>query len=447
MACGHEPEPSADDGATDGGTMDSGGPITPVFEGFSAADLEVIRTQLGPLPEGVPPDPTNAYVADDAAAELGRRFYYDQAFSVDGKVSCATCHDPETGFQDARGDPTSEGTQGFTDRHAPTVINSAFGPAAEVTEGTPQFWDGRVDSLWAQALGPPENSIEMGAARGLVVRTIIDAYREDYEAVFGALPPELLDGQQQPVFSAQARPGTPEWDALPAPVQDAVTRVYVHFGKAIAAFESRVTCRDSRFDDFWREIAAGAEDSDLLTDQEKIGLLLFVRTTGEFDRGYGGCIECHTGPNFSNWDYKNLELDQTSLGEPLPPVDEGRFGGVAKLVDSEFHCASPWSDMPDKSACSILAVDPEAPELSEMIGRFKTPGLRCVSMTAPYMHTGSMETLEDVIDHYALGGHEQGFAGKGDIDPLALTADEREALVAFLQTLDGSIPDWTKQGT
>lgn len=441
--CAPDHVPSSGDDTT----TDTSGPEPSEFKGFTDKDLDVIRTKLGPLPEGLPLDPTNAWVADAAAAELGRKLFYDTAFSTGGDVSCATCHDPETGFQDARGDLTSEGTHGFTKRHAPTIINAAFGSAAPPTEGTPQFWDGRADSLWAQALGPLEDDTEMGAGRGQVVRLVIEGYRQDFEAVFGPLPAELFGLDGQPVFTAAARPGTPEWSSLAPAVQHAITRTYVYFGKAIAAFESRVECRGSRFDEFWRELDAGVVDSEILTDQEKLGLLLFVRTTGQNGPGYGGCIECHTGPNFSDWDYHNLEIDQQALGEPLPATDDGRATGLAALTASEFHCASPWSDIPDASECSFGELDPEGPDVAEMVGRFKTPGLRCVSMTAPYMHTGSFETLEDVIDHYASGGEAHGFAGAGDIDPLALTQEEREALVAFLLALDGTIPEWTQRGS
>lgn len=402
----------------------------------------VIRTKLGPLPDSRSVDPTNAYSDNEDAAKLGLRFFFDPAFSAKGDVSCATCHDSKTGFQDARGNRTSEGAGGFTERHASTIINVAFGDAHSNSEGTLQFWDGRVDSLWSQALAPPENATEMGTTRGQVVLSIIQRYRADYEAVFGPLPADLFDSGGQPAFTAAALPGTPEWTALSPAVQDAITRAYVNFGKAIAAYEAQVTCGESRFDAFWREIAAGARDSGLLTDQEKLGLLLFVRQTGRFDRGYGRCIQCHSGPNFTDWKFHNLKIDQTNLGAPLPPTDEGLAGGVSKLAASEFHCASQWSDEPNKEICAYNTLGPATPE---MVGQFKTPGLRCVSMTAPYMHTGSFETLSDVIDHYAKGGDMHGFVGSGNIDALALTAEERKALVAFLKALDGTIPEWTKQ--
>lgn len=415
-------------------------PVTAAFEGFSAHDLDVIRTQLGPLPDGVPGDPTNEYATRDDAAQLGRSLFFDAGFSSTGEVSCATCHDPKTGFQDARGAPTSLGVDGSTERHAPSLLNAAWGDALPRSEGVSQFWDGRVDSLWSQALAPPESPVEMGSTRGQVVLRLIQRYRSEYEAVFGSFPKVLFAGNGEPVFDTDARPGSTAWHALPQTVQEAITRAYVNFGKAIAAYESHVTCSASRFDAFWSEIAGGADDSTLLNQQEKLGLLLFVRETGQFARGYGRCIECHKGPNFSDWKFHNIDIDQSELGAPIPASDDGRAHGLTELAKSEFHCASAWSDQPDKATCARVP----APTKVEL-GQFKTPGLRCIAQAAPYMHTGSFEKLSDVVDHYAKGGARTGFVGQSGIAPLALTTDEREAIVAFLRALSGDTPQWTLQ--
>src|SRR5690606_13062186 len=110
--------------------------------------------------------------------------------------------------------------------------------------------------------------------------------------------------------------------------------------------------------------------------------------------------------------------------------------GLQRLFDDAFNCAGPFSDHPDKSQCALMALSPDGGQL----GAFKTPSLRGVTATAPYMHTGGLATLQEVVDHYDIGGGPPGtFAGVRDelMRPLSLTPIDREALVAFLQTLDG----------
>ena len=389
---------------------------------WSSAELDVIRSELGTLPSSPYEDPTNVYGDDPAAAALGQRLFFDSRYSANGNVACATCHDPERGFQDGRAN-TSEGLQ-FTERHAPTLINAAFGTGAEASNAVWQFWDGRKDSLWSQVLAPPENDIEMGSSRTRVALLIADLYREEYEAVFGALP-SLRDAAGGARFPDNAKPGTPEWEAMSAADRDLVTGVYVNFGKAVAAYERRIVSRNSRFDRFHAEIAGGASDSQELSSIEKKGLRLFL--------GKGACVECHKGANFSDWEFHNIALDQE--GPHLPSEDPGREAGIAALRDDEFNCNSRWSDVADKPSCAVNALAAEPSD----IGAFKTPGLRDVARTAPYMHTGTLNTLEDVIDHYDRGGDESGFAGSVDekIGKLDLATDEVNALVAFLEALNG----------
>src|SRR5262249_5001443 len=136
-------------------------------------------------------------------------------------------------------------------RHAPSVLNSAFGT---VRKGATvwQFWDGRKDSLWSQALGPPENPNEMGTTRTQVALLIFDKYQAAYAQVFGAMPAlrgELTDAASgaSPAGDATAQS---KWQALSQQAQTDVDTVYSNFGKAIAAYERRLVDRDSLFDSF-----------------------------------------------------------------------------------------------------------------------------------------------------------------------------------------------------
>lgn len=386
---------------------------------------QAVVDRLGTLPSRPPADPTNRYADDPDAASLGQKLYFDAGYSENGAISCATCHIPDAGFQDNRVN-TSLGLE-HTGRSAPSVINAAYG---SMTEGETvwHFWDGRKDSQWSQVLGPPESPVEMGSSRTRVAYHIERTYRDEYEAIFGAMP-TLFDDQRQPLAPQDAMPGAESWDALSPELQADINTIYANFGKAIAAYERLIVSRNSRFDRFYEELAAGAEDSDALTAQEKLGLELFV--------GKAGCVACHGGPNFSDWSFHNIAVGQE--GEHLPEVDEGRAGGIDAVVEDLFNCAGPFSDHPNKDACAVVELEAREGDL----GAFKTPSLRSVSQTGPYMHTGMISTLDDVMDYYAQGGHPDGFVGEPDplFVPFEMTERERAALVAFMKALDGEALD------
>src|SRR4029079_14549902 len=111
------------------------------------------------------------------AAELGHQLFFDTRFSANGKIACSTCHLPALNFQD--GKPLANGV-GTTNRRAMTIVGTAYSPWF--------FWDGRKDSQWAQALGPMESAVEHGGTRTLYASVVSQAYRREYEQLFGALP-------------------------------------------------------------------------------------------------------------------------------------------------------------------------------------------------------------------------------------------------------------------
>lgn len=427
MSACDEGERPEDDDALTAGSSGSGPETTGDAAFFTAAERSTILTWLGPLPDAPPPDPTNRYAEDPDAAKLGQKLFFDARYSGDGSVSCATCHAPETGFDDARAN-TSLGLA-FTSRSAMPIPNGAFGAAAEANAPIWQFWDGRCDSQWSQALQPPESPVEMGSSRATVALHLYDHYRAEYEAVFGAMP-RLRDDDDEALIPEWAMPGTSEWEDLPEDTQSDINRIFANFGKAIAAYERRLVSRNSRFDAFWHELNAGAADSDQLTPLEKEGLRTFISN--------GRCLGCHGGPNFTDGQFHNIAVPQQ--GDNVDASDEGRRAGLKRLLDDIFNCVGPYSDHPDKSQCAANKVDPDFGEL----GAFKTPTLRGVTATAPYMHTGAFATLDDVVHHYDIGGAPTGtFDGLRDelMRPLGLTGHERQALVAFLQTLDGEPMD------
>jgi cytochrome c peroxidase len=215
--------------------------------------------------EPLPPDPSNAVADDPRAVELGHRLFFDTRFSSNGAVSCGTCHLPELGFQD--GIPLAHGV-GTTTRRTMPIAGTAYSPWL--------FWDGRKDSQWAQALGPLENPVEHGGSLTQYAHLIARHYRADYEALFGPLPDlSHLPASAGPVPDPVARAA---WEQMSSEDREAVTRIYVNTGKAIAAYERRLMFGPSRFDQYVEALLAGdgARAETILTADEVAGLRLFI---------------------------------------------------------------------------------------------------------------------------------------------------------------------------
>ena len=336
--------------------------------------------ELGPPPA----DPTNRVADDPAAAEFGRKLFFDTRLSANGRVSCATCHIPEKEFQD--GTPLATGV-GVTNRRTMPIAGMAHSPFL--------FWDGRKDSFWAQALGPLESPVEHGGTREQYARLVADQYRRDYETIFGVLPP--LSGREQ------------------------ATEVFVNIGKAIAAFERTIAYRPSRFDRYVGALQdTGHAPQGVLSADEVAGLRLFV--------GKASCVNCHNGPLLTNNEFHNTGIP----ARPGVPADKGRLAGADAVLRDEFNCRSRWSD--SRSTCAELEFLVTGDHRLERA--FKVPSLRNVAERAPYMHAGQFGTLSDVIDHYNRAPDAP--AGHSELEPLRLRAHERRQIEAFLRSLTGA---------
>ncbi len=357
------------------------------------------------------PDPSNRFGDDAAAAALGERLFFDTRLSGNGEVACATCHVAEQQFQD--GLPLAHGV-GTTARRTMPVVATA--------QGTWQFWDGRKDSQWSQALGPLESAVEHGATRLGLVRVLADHYREGYEATFGALPDLAgLPPAAGPVAdTAMAR----AWAAIPAARQDGINRAFANLGKAIAAYERRISYGASRFDRYVTALESGkAIPVDArLTPDEIAGAKLFV--------GKANCVNCHNGPLLSDGHFHNTGIAAVAG----LAVDDGRWSGARQVRDDPFNCLGRYSDARPEECEELqyMAVDDSA-----MVRAYKTPSLRNVADRAPYMHAGQVATLERVVDHYNRAPAAP--AGKSELRRLELSARERAQLVAFLRSLSGPV--------
>jgi cytochrome c peroxidase len=340
---------------------------------------------IGSLPPP-PADPSNAVADDPAAARLGERLFFDTRLSATGAVSCATCHQPALGYTD--GAPRARGI-GMTRRHTPGIAAASYSPWL--------YWDGRKSSVWAQALAPLEDPVEHGAHRTSLARLMVedDAYRNAVEAIFGSLPD----------------PTDPE----------GATRLFVHIGKALAAYQRLIRLPETRFDHYVAAVLSDDPDvANEIFDQDEVrGLRLFV--------GPGQCIQCHNGPLLTNHEFHNTGV----LSAPGQQPDRGRIDGWRQLVDDPFNCLGAYHDDP-APACEELHFARSGPEL---LGAMRTPSLRNVGRTAPYMHAGQIVTLTDVIRHYDEA--PAAMIGHNEIKPLRLGRRQRAYLEAFLHTLDG----------
>jgi cytochrome c peroxidase len=320
-----------------------------------------IPAGLNPIAANIPP----ANPLTKGRYELGRQLFFDPRVSLDGTVSCATCHNPETGW--TANIPTAVGILGQTGgRNSPTVFNTVYGRT--------MFWDGRAPSLEGQAQGPIQNPIEMGkqSYKEIIARLAkISGYQEQFRNVFGT--DVTLDGM----------------------------------AKAIASFERVAALTgNSKYDKYIKG------DLKALSDSEKRGMVLFgLRLAGDDDFKSDAvlqkakCTLCHQGANFSDENFHNLGIGWDETTKKF--ADLGRW-----------------------------AVEPIGSKDEANIGAFKTPTVREVAATGPYMHDGSIDTLEDIVEHYDKGGIANPYLDK-DMKKLDLTKQEKADLVAFMKALSG----------
>jgi len=313
-----------------------------------------------------------------AKIELGRQLYFDRRLSADSTVSCADCHHPDEGFtRHTQFGIGIEGQEG--NRNSPISYNRIVSGA--------QFWDGRAASLEEQAIGPIANPIEMGNTHEAAVETLkgIEGYRLQFEKIF----------------------------------DDGITIDNV--GKAIAAFERVIVTGPAPADYYERlhalrkAFAIELEDLDFLKEDDPdlydLYQSLVKKTKGMsesakrgrdvFHGTRGKCTTCHAGANFADEQYHNL-----GVGMNVENPDLGRYAVTKKEKDK---------------------------------GAFKTPTIRNVALTAPYMHDGSQKTLEEVVEWYDKGGHPNPYLSDKMVK-LNLTKQEKKDLVAYMKSLTGKFP-------
>ena len=358
---------------------------------FSTAEIKTILSH-GPWPAPARPDATNRVSGNAQAIEFGTRLFFDQRLSAKGTLSCATCHVPERNWTDnlARGIGMAE-----VDRNTPTVMN--------LRAGHWYGWDGASDSLWSQSLRPIVNEKELAATP----RHVAQLVRND----------EQLACRYRKAF------GVP-----PSPTDDET--VFVNVGKAMATFQETLVSGRTPFDQFRDALARAAPQSSwTYSEAAQRGLKIFI--------GKGACTNCHAGPNFTNGEFFATGLSRFA---PRGKPDPGRADGVRELMQSRFNLLSSYND--DASGESAARISKASTE-NIGAGEFKVPSLRNLMLTSPYGRDGGVETLAEVVRHYADLDPVRMHAKDGrPAMPLKLSAREQSDLVVFLESLSTFSNPW-----
>ncbi len=326
-----------------------------------------LSSALGPLP-AVTAQPDNPPTPE--RLRLGKKLFFDNRISGNGRLNCSSCHLPEHGWTLPMA--ISLANDGFVERrNSPTLINVGYNRVL--------IWDGRAPSLEKQAVGSTKNPVHKGQDIEALVRTL----RADDEMVA--------------LFKAA-------YDSAPN-AED--------YGKAIAVFQRHfLVTGDSPFDRY----AKG--DKQALSGAAQRGLELFQRKAG--------CVQCHHGPVFSDHAFHNIGLRRNPL------FDQPAYREILRF-DAKRMGLKEWETVDDDTGRYLVTHDPADRK------KFKTPALRNIAQTAPYMHDGRYATLDEVIDHYDRGGDATPMQESG-IRPLHLTAEEKSDLKAFLLALSGPLP-------
>lgn len=289
------------------------------------------------FPEAVYAFPENKVINAEATFELGRKLFYDPVLSIDGEVSCGSCHKQYAAFAD----PTHvvpHGVHGlFGKRNSPGIFNTRWIPSF--------MWDGGINHIEVMPIAPITNPVEMGEDLGRVVDKLrqSDKYPPLFKQAFGS---------------------------------DSITSQFMLL--AFAKFMSEMVSGSSRYDDY------KTGKLQLATDEQS-GLNLFK----------SHCSGCHAGELFTDFQYRNNGLDSSFK-------DVGRYAITTNNLDS---------------------------------GKFRTPTLRNIAITQPYMHDGRFSSLEAVVNHYRFGIKKSSTLDKSLEGKIPLTEQEAKQLVSFLKTL------------
>ena len=350
---------------------------------FTAEERARIASH-GPWPVAPAADAANALTVQPGAVALGRRLFTDRRLSADGRTSCASCHVPALAFQDGLAVPRQRSGLPAGTRNTPSLLDSA--------QQRWLGWGGEHDSLWAASLAPVLAAGEMGHSLSSLAARVRST-------------PELARGHLRVLG--------------PLPASDEA--LAVNLAKALAAYQATLVSPRTAFDNFRDALLRGdTKAAGLYPLAAQRGLRLFI--------GEGRCSVCHAGPSFTNGEFADVGVPFFVPGG----VDPGRHAGLKALLASPYNRLGPFGAANDPRAVVTRHVVVE----HRHFGEFRVPGLRGLAQTAPYMHDGSLATLDDVVRHYSELNEERLHAdGERILRPLKLSAADSADLLAFLRSL------------
>ncbi|REL26359.1 cytochrome-c peroxidase [Thalassotalea euphylliae] len=360
---------------------------------WSAQERSVLQSlQLKNLPDKLH-SPSNRYANNPQAAAFGKQLFFDPRMSQNGELSCASCHQPERAFTDglAKGKGLDK-----LNRNSQSLLGLGY--------STWFYWDGRKDSLWAQALVPFEAAKEMGSSRIKVLRVIgsDSYYHRSYENLFGRFPKQVFNDnileKSGPWGDTEARAN---WQTISKEDQQEINRAFVNIGKALAAYERSLSIPRTKSDHYLTALfnLGAARANSLLSDDELAGIRLFINTEKTH------CFRCHNGPLLTNNDFHHIGSQNNHKNEQ----DYGRFLGLRTVVRDPFNCLGQYSDASPEQCSS----------------------LRYLNKTAPYFHDGRFNSLEQVMQHYLSTKPAQ-----SELPELNLTEIEQRQVISFMNTLN-----------
>jgi cytochrome c peroxidase len=337
------------------------------------------------LPVGLALGANNVFIPKEnpitrAKIELGRQLFFDTRLSSSNTVSCASCHHPEDGY--GRNTTFGVGVGGQKGgRNSPTSFNRILSSV--------QFWDGRAATLEDQAKGPIANPIEMGNTHEAAVKTLkgIEGYRLEFDKVFPGKG-ITIDTVAQAIATFERAIVT---GPSPADYYEPLMNFEKSFSDDLKDMDNFKTEDLDSYNQYWK--LKRASDAHPISPSAIRGRELFF--------GKANCTACHAGANFSDEKYHNI-----GIGMEKENPDLGRFDQTKQDKDR---------------------------------GAFKTPTVRNISQTGPYMHDGSLKTLTEVVEWYDKGGHPNPYLSD-KMKKLNLTAQEKEDLVSYMQALQGDLP-------
>ena len=360
--------------------------------GDSAGTLSVSLTAVettrvvdqGPWPPAWSRDPTNRVSGNPDAIAFGRRLFFDPRFSPNGYVACVACHQPDRSFTDNL--PRARGL-------APVERNAVALQNLRLHRW--YGWGGTSDSLWMASLRPIVDAREIGSTAEKVAFAVEigDGMACRYKAAFGE-EPSAHDAE----------------------------KVLVNIAKALAAYQETLVTGRTAFDDYRDALARGAGPPGSYPVDAQRGLKIFF--------GRGNCVACHKGPNFTDDAFRGTAVP-AFVGQEI--ADTGRIEGLQTVRSSRFNLLGRYNDDPAKAGGSSVRDAKFEPHDHPM---WRTPSLRNVATTAPYLHNGTAASLYDVVRRYAKARGQRPYVDdERRIRRVDLSTRDVDDLVAFLGTL------------